>query len=105
MERFARDISKLLFSFAFLACLVCSHASLRPASENFNDKTDIERFKNDLFLSKRDADVSNEFSAASNDEKCLQELSKIGNGLKGFEMWAMKSKFCLQISSVELLLF
>lgn len=80
----------ILFSTVFLACVLFSHAIIRSKNATFMDNVVLERFKHDLFSSETKDKIQNEFSSTSNDEKCWQELTKIGNGLKQFDEWAMK---------------
>lgn len=53
----------------------------------------LERIKNQLFLTNEDDELRHQHFTSPNDEKCLQELHAIRNGLNNVHFWALKCKF------------
>lgn len=79
-----------LLSLILIINTKCCSAKLKPEKISFN-AFDFEQIKNDL-LTKAPVNSLNLTNLTFNDEKCLNELNAIGDGLQNFQLWAIKGK-------------
>lgn len=88
MKRKHNGSTKLLKSLLFVICIKCCYSEFTPNKTGFH-RFDFEQIKRDLFIQSKYSKLSDDI--LTENDKCLSELSEIGNGLLNFEEWAIRS--------------
>lgn len=90
MAVFRSDQSKWIFAISFVIYVSCGDAHLQT---NGNDLEffDFEQFKHGIFSTNQSSEFADQ-NISPNDQACLDELKKVGNGLKETQPWALKRK-------------